>query len=71
MNAAPSVEERGVTPFAIFGIALVLAAAWAIYMGFSFFTTSNFVSSALPTIVGVTIAVVAILLIGLWAPRNE
>lgn len=40
-------------------------------MGVAFSGTSNFVQDALPTIAGVTVAVAAILLIALWAPRNE
>jgi len=71
MSATSGPSERGVSPFAIFGIALVVAAAWAIYMGAAFMSTANFVQAALPTIVGVSIAVAAILYIGLRSPMNE
>ena len=71
VSATPSKRERGMGPFAIFGIALVVAAAWAVYMGVAFLQSPNFVVSALPTIVGVSVAVVAILVIALIAPRNE
>ena len=63
--------ERGITPFAIFGIALVVAAAWAVYMGVAFSSLPTFVTGALPTIAGVTIAVAAMMIIGLRAPKNE
>jgi len=72
MNGAPaSAKERGLTPFAVFGVAIVVAAAWALYMGFAFDSTPTFVSDALPTIVGVAVAVVAMLVIAAWAPKNE
>lgn len=71
MNATEAAEDRGVTPFAIFGIALVVAAAWAVYMGVAFSGIPGFVTDALPTIVGVTIAVAAMMAIALWAPKNE
>jgi uncharacterized membrane protein YozB (DUF420 family) len=71
MSVSEAREDRGVTPFIVFGIALVVGAAWAVYMGVAFSNTPNFVTDALPTIAGVTIAVAAILLIALWAPKNE
>lgn len=71
MSVAAETKERGITPFTVFGIALVIAAAWAIYMGVAYVSTSNFVSTVLPTILGVTVAVAAMLLIAAWAPKNE
>lgn len=71
MSGATGTEERGITPFAVFGIALVVAAAWAIYMGVAYSGTPNFISAALPTILGVSAAVAAMLLIATWAPKNE
>jgi hypothetical protein len=71
MSAAPTRRERGLSPFAVFGIALIIAAAWAFYMGAAYMPTPNFVTAALPTILGEAIAVVAILVIALWAPKNE
>jgi uncharacterized membrane protein YozB (DUF420 family) len=71
MSASEAREDRGATPFTVFGIALVVGAAWAVYMGVAFSNTANFVADALPTVAGVTIAVAAILLIALWAPKNE
>ena len=71
MNPADVDEDRGIAPFTIFGIALVVAAAWALYMGIAFSGLPTFVTSALPTIDGVTIAVGAMLILGLRAPKNE
>lgn len=71
MSAGDVEEDRGVTPFAVFGIALVVAAVWAVYMGVAFSSVPNFVTGALPTIAGVGIAVAAMLVIASWAPKNE
>lgn len=71
MSAAETSTDHGVTPFTVFGVALVVAAAWAVYMGLAFSNIPDFVSNSLPTIVGVTVAVAAMLAIALWAPKNE
>jgi hypothetical protein len=71
MSAAAPPRERGVTPFFVFGVALVVAAAWAFYMGAAYYPTPNFVQDALPTLLGEAAAVAAILVIALWAPKNE
>jgi prolipoprotein diacylglyceryltransferase len=61
----------GPTPFFWFGVAIVLGAAWALFMGLSYYNVPTFTASALPTILGVAIAVVAFLVIGARAPANE
>jgi hypothetical protein len=65
------VRREGWGPFAIFGIALVVAAVFALYEGFAYSPTLNFSAAALPTLIGVIAAVVAVLLIGSRAPPNE
>jgi len=67
-SAAPS---GGVGPFRWFGLAGVLGAAWAIAMGLGYAATPTFTTAALPTIVGVTVAVAAFLWMGYIAPANE
>ena len=73
MTATPSTtaEERGVTPFGWFAVAIGVGATWALIMGVEYVNTPTFTSAALPTIAGVAIAVVAFLVIGWWAPPNE
>jgi hypothetical protein len=71
MSVAETSEDRGITPFTVFGVAIMVAAAWAVYMGLAFSNIPDFVSNSLPTIAGVTVAVVAMLAIALWAPKNE
>jgi magnesium-transporting ATPase (P-type) len=71
MSESATPRERGITPFAVFGVALAVAAIWAVYMGLAFSNTSNFLEVAFPTILGVTVAVVAFLVIGLRSPANE
>jgi len=71
VSASASSAERGVTPFAWFGVAIIIGAVYALFMGLSYYNTPTFTTAALPTIAGVTIAVVAFLVIGVWAPRNE
>ena len=66
-----SDDGRGWSPFAIFGVAAVIAAAWAIYMGVSFLATPDFLADDLPTIAGVSAAVAIFLVIGARAPANE
>jgi hypothetical protein len=68
----PAVEhESAWSPFVIFGIASVVAAAWAIYMGVSYLAAPNFLQDDLPTILGVSVAVVLFVLLGSKAPPNE
>ena len=71
MSAEVAARERGLTPFAWFGIALIVGAAWAIYMGLAYYNVPTFTTAALPTVAGVTVAVVAFVIIGLWAPPND
>lgn len=71
-EAEPVAEkEKGLTPFAWFGIALLVGAIWALFMGLEYVNTPTFTSAALPSIAGVAVAVAAFLIIGWWAPSNE
>ena len=70
-DARAAERERGLTPFAWFGVAIVVGAAWALFMGLAYYNVPTFTTAALPTIAGVAIAVVAFVLIGLLAPPNE
>jgi hypothetical protein len=63
--------ERGITPFVWFGIAIILGAAYALYMGLAYYNVPTFTTAALPTIAGVAAAVVIFLIIGALAPPNE
>ena len=71
MNAPADARARGVTPFFWFGVAIIVGAAFALFMGLSYYNTPTFTASAFPTIAGVAIAVVAFLIIGALAPPNE
>jgi membrane-bound acyltransferase YfiQ involved in biofilm formation len=71
VSADPAPPARGITPFVWFGVAIAVGAAWALFMGLSYYNVPTFTESALPTIAGVAIAVVAFLVIGAWAPANE
>jgi hypothetical protein len=71
MSAGTETAERGVTPFVWFGVAIIVGAAYALFMGLSYYNTPTFTTAALPTIAGVAVAVVAFLVIGAWAPPNE
>lgn len=64
-------DDEGVGPFFWFSLAIAVGAAWAIIMGLEYYNTPTFTTAALPTITGVTIAVVAFLVIGWLAPPNE
>ncbi len=64
-------EERGITPFFWFGIAIIIGASFALFMGLEYYNTPTFTSAALPTIAGVAAAVVIFLIIGALAPPNE
>jgi hypothetical protein len=68
---APTTAERGLTPFQWFGFAVLAGAAWALFMGLSYYNVPTFTTGALPTVGCVTVAVAAFLLIGWWAPPNE
>ena len=63
--------ERGVSPFGWFAVAIVVGAAWALFMGLEYVNTPTFVTGDLPTILGVAAAVVVFLVIGWRAPPNE
>ena len=66
-----SEEEEGVAPFTWFGLALFVGALWALVMGLEYMDTPTFDQAALPTIVGVAIAVALFLIIGWRAPPND
>jgi len=71
MSKGAEPADRGITPFVWFGVAIVVGAVWALFMGLSYYNVPTFTTSALPTIAGVAVAVVAFLAIGAWAPANE
>jgi hypothetical protein len=71
MSVGAESANRGITPFVWFGVAIIVGAAWALFMGLSYYNVPTFTTSALPTIAGVAAAVVAFLAIGAWAPANE
>jgi hypothetical protein len=71
MSAEGATVARGVTPFVWFGVAIAVGAAYALFMGLSYYNTPTFTTAALPTIAGVAVAVAAFLAIGAWAPPNE
>jgi len=71
MSASEATHERGVAPFVWFAVAIVVGAAYALFMGLSYYNVPTFTDSALPTIAGVAAAVVIFLVIGFWAPPNE
>jgi len=64
-------SRRGATPFFWFGVAIVVGASFALFMGLEYYNTPTFTASALPTIAGVAVAVVIFLVIGALAPPNE
>jgi hypothetical protein len=70
-DVPPPMHERGIAPFTIFGLSVVVAGAFAIYMGLAFSGTPTFDSAALPTIGGTLIAVVAFLFFGSRGPPND
>lgn len=71
MTGDGSAPERGVSPFTVFGVALVVAAAFALWEGYAYSPTATFTPAALPVLLGATVAVVLILLLGWRAPPNE
>ena len=71
MSEAEAAPARGRTPFFWFGVAIIIGAAYALFMGLSYYNVPTFTVSALPTIAGVAVAVVIFLIIGALAPANE
>jgi len=71
MRGSAESEDRGIPPFVWFGVAILVGAVWALFMGLSYYNVPTFTTAALPTIAGVAIAVGAFLAIGAWAPANE
>jgi len=71
MSESIASRESGITPFVWFGLAIIIGASFALFMGLSYYNVPTFTASALPTIAGVAAAVVVFLVIGAWAPPNE
>jgi hypothetical protein len=71
VSASTKSADEGITPFFWFGIAIILGAVYALFMGLSYYNTPTFTTAALPTIAGVAVAVLAFLVIGVWAPPND
>ena len=71
MNATSAPAEHGVTPFVWFAVAIIVGAAFALFMGLAYYNTPTFTTGALPTIGGVAAAVVIFLILGALAPPNE
>ena len=71
MRGSAESADRGVPPFVWFGVAILVGAVWALFIGLSYYNVPTFTTAALPTIAGVAIAVAAFLAIGAWAPANE
>ena len=71
MSSSAATAGRGLSPFQWFGVAVIVGAAWATFMGLAYYNLPTFTSGALPTVGGVALAVAAFLLIGWWAPPNE
>jgi membrane-bound acyltransferase YfiQ involved in biofilm formation len=71
MSAEAAPRERGLTPFAWFGIAVIAGAAYALFAGLEYYNVPTFTAAALPTIAGVAVAVVVFLVLGVSAPANE
>ena len=71
MSGPAPTPAKGIPPFVWFGVAVAVGAAYALFMGLSYYNTPTFTAAALPTIAGVAAAVVIFLAIGAWAPANE
>jgi len=71
MSAQDAAYDRGIPPFVWFAAAIIVGAAFALFMGLAYYNTPTFTSAALPTILGVAAAVVIFLIIGALAPPNE
>lgn len=67
----PEEQERGISPFTGFGIAIAVGAGWALLMGLEYYDTPTFTVAALPTLAGIAVALVVFFVIGLLAPPNE
>ncbi|HTW40434.1 MAG TPA: hypothetical protein VMF04_06250 [Thermoplasmata archaeon] len=59
------------TPFVVFGIVGVVAAAGAIWEALYYATSPALSSASLGTTLGIVIAVVAFVAVALWAPPND
>jgi hypothetical protein len=70
----PPVTARGsrwTTPFAIFGYVAVAAAAGAIGEAMYYTTSPALSAASLPTTLGIVLAVVVFVVVGLLAPPND
>jgi hypothetical protein len=61
----------GAGPFVWFAVAGAFGAAFALFMGLEYANTPTFVAAALPTILGVVLALAAFFALGRGAPPNE
>jgi len=71
MNEEVAKHDRGIPPFVWFAVAVIVGAAYALFMGLAYYNTPTFTEAALPTILGVTAAVIIFLIIGALAPPNQ
>lgn len=66
-----SEGRRWASPFAIFGYVMILASAYAVFEMSYYAGASALGAETLGTILGVLVAIVAFLVIGISAPVNE
>ncbi len=75
MNASSGTvaeaRSKGVSPFAVFGVATVIAAGWAIYQMVAWASVPSFGSSAWPTTIGIMIALGVFFVLALAGPPND
>jgi hypothetical protein len=69
--AGEEASAEGTGPFVWFGVSGALGAAFALFMGLEYVNTPTFDAAALPTILGVVLALIAFFAIGRSAPPNE
>jgi tryptophan-rich sensory protein len=68
---ATASDPKWRSPFAIFGLVAVLAAAGAIAEALYYATSPGLSAASLGTTLGIIVAVGAFLAVGLWAPPND
>lgn len=70
-SEAASVEAKGVSPYAWFGISALVAAGWAMYQMLAWASVPSFGDAAWPTTLGILIALAVFFVVGLRAPPND